>query len=74
MTYGIVYIVAPLDFRAYSELVNDDFFGGIYTDINAFWYNDVGLKIIFTMLFTAPVPIFEFTLFWLIRYLRRACD
>ena len=40
--YGFVYIIAPWDSRNSNIPVIQSFFGGIYTDINAFWFDDIG--------------------------------
>ena len=72
--YGFVYIIAPWDSRDSSIRVIQSFFGGIYTDINAFWFDDIGKKIVSTMMFNAFYPPIEFFGFFGLRYLKRVID
>ena len=72
--YGFVYIFAPWDSRNSDNDVIQAFFGGIYTDINAFWFDDIGHKIVSTMVFNAYYPPIEFIAFYGLRYLVRVLD
>ena len=72
--YGFVYIFAPWDSRNINIDVIQAFFGGIYTDINAYWFDDIGKKIVSTMMFNAFYPPIEFIGFYGIRYLMRVLD
>lgn len=72
--YGFVYIFAPWDSRNMNSDVIQAFFGGIYTDLNAFWFEDIGLKIVSTMMFNAFYPPIEFIGFYGMRYFFRVLD
>ena len=72
--YGFVYLFAPWDSREATFDFIHALFGGIYTDINAFWFNDVGLMIISTMVFNMYYPLIEFIGYWALRWLYRAID
>ena len=72
--HGFVYIFAPWDSRETEIHFIEDFFGGIYTDINAFWFNDVGVMICSTMIFNMYYPVIEFFGYWALRWLYRAID
>lgn len=70
---GLVYLIASSDF---SELSGDDsgFFRGVYTDITAQWYLDIGTLIAETTVINIVAPLAEFIVFWLIRQLKRMID
>ena len=72
--YGFVYVLAPWDSRESKFSLIKIFFGGIYTDINAFWFNDVGILIAGTMVSNMLYPLIEFVLYWALRYAFRAWD
>lgn len=70
---GLVYLIASSDF---SELSGDDsgFFRGVYTDITAQWYLDIGTLIAETTAINIVAPLIEFFFFWCIRHLKRVID
>ena len=72
--YGFVYIFAAWDSREAKLNFIQGFFGGLYTDLNAYWFNDVGLMICSTMTFNMYYPLLEFVGFWALRWLYRAVD
>lgn len=72
--YGAVYMLAPWDSRDSKIPMTQAFFGGIYTDINAYWFNDVGNLIVSTMLFNAYYPIIEFFGYFAMRFAFRCLD
>ena len=71
--YGFVYLLAPWDSRD-ANMIIQGFFGGVYTDLNAFWFNDVGVMIASTMIFNMYYPALEFIGYWALRYLFRVID
>ena len=74
LNYAGVYLLAPYDsFESPINIVNQ-MFGGMYTDLNAYWFNDVGVLIVSTMVFNSYYPALEFFMYWGIRYLYRAID
>lgn len=73
-TYGLVYLLAPWDSSDSNIPIVRDFFGGLYKDINAFWFNDVGVLIMATMVFNAFYPAIEFFMYWGLRLLFRCMD
>lgn len=72
--YGFVYTMAPWDSRESDIPIVENFFGGIYTDLNAFWFNDVGVMVVSTMVSNAIYPLIEFVGYWALRYAYRAWD
>ena len=58
--YCIVYTLAAWDSRDAEIPFIKSFFGGIYTDANAYWFNDIGVLIVSTMMFNAFYPAIEF--------------
>lgn len=70
---GMVYLIASSDF---SEISGDDsgFFKGVYTDITAQWFLDIGTLIAETTAINIVSPVLEFILFWGIRHLKRMID
>ena len=72
--YGFVYLFAPWDSRESNIPIIQRFFGGIYPDLNAFWFNDVGVLIAGTMVSNMFYPAIEFFMYWSLRYLARALD
>ena len=72
--YGFVYVMAPWDSRESGSELLQSFFGGMYTDINAFWFNDVGVMVVGTMISNAYYPLIEFFGYWALRYAFRAWD
>jgi len=72
--YGFVYLWAPWDSRNVNIPVVQSFFGGVYTDYNAFWFNDVGAMVCSTMLANMYYPALEFFGYWGLRWLYRAID
>ena len=67
-------MLAPWDSRDSNIPMTQAFFGGIYTDINAYWFNDVGNLIVSTMLFNAYYPIIEFFGYFAMRFAFRCLD
>lgn len=74
LNYGLVYMLAPWDSRESKLPGVEKIFGGMYTDFNAYWFNDVGDLIVGTMVFNMYYPILEFVMYWAIRWLYRAID
>ena len=74
INYGLVYIFGPWDTRDCRFVLVHNLFGGLYTDYNAFWYNDVGILIVQTMIFNMVYPAIEFFIYWPIRFLYRSID
>ena len=74
VNYSLVYLFAPWDSRDSNIPLFRKLFGGIYTDYNAIWFNDVGTLICSSMLFNMFYPLIEFFLFWPLRLLARAWD
>ena len=72
--YGIVYLAAPWDSRDSNSTLLKAFFGGIYPEFNAFWFNDIGTMVISTMIFNAIYPVIEFVGYWFLRYFFRVLD
>jgi hypothetical protein len=73
-SYGFIYLSAPWDSRESKSSVVELFFGGIYTDLNAYWFNDVGVLIVATMISQMVYPLIEFLGYWALRYAMRAWD
>jgi len=71
---GILCLIAPWCVREFTTGFINSFFGGIYTDMNAFWFADVGYVIVFNMCFNASWPIMEFFLFYALRHVKRMRD
>ena len=74
INYGAVYVLAPWDSRESSLPVVNSLFSGLYTDYNAYWFNDVGTLIVSTMVFNMFYPMIEFFGYLAIRVLFRAID
>lgn len=72
--YGFVYIFGPWDSRESEIPIIQSFYGGIYTDQNAFWFNDIGVSIATTMISNMYYPALEFFGYWSLRYLFRCID
>ena len=67
-------MLAPWDSRNAKIGPTQSFFAGIYTDINAYWFNDVGSMIVSTMIFNAYYPVIEFFGYWALRMVFRCLD
>ena len=74
LNYGLVYILAPWDSRETNLPLIKRMFSGLYTDFNAFWFNDVGSFIVSTMVFNMFYPMIEFFGYLGIRVIYRALD
>ena len=74
LNYAAVYLMAPIDSMDTDSYFLRQFFGGMYTDLNAFWFNDIGVLIVSTMVFNSFYPAIEFFMYWGIRYLYRMID
>ena len=73
--YGLVPLLATADVRPDEGRPHlERFFRGMYYDFNAEWFQDVGLLVTRTMTFNIFTPPIEFSIWWLIRYLKRAWD
>ena len=74
VNYSLIFMFASWDSRESSIPLVKDFFGGLYPDYNAFWFNDVGVIIVETMFFNMLYPLIEFFLYWPLRFLARVWD
>ena len=74
VNYSLTFGLASLDSRQSSIQFVKDFFGGLYPDYNAFWFNDVGVIIVETMMFNMLYPLIEFFIYWPLRFLVRVWD
>jgi len=72
--YCFVYIFGPYDSHNHNHETLAHFFDGMYSDLNAYWHDDIGQLIVNTMHFNAYYPIIEFVIFGLFRWLARALD
>ena len=74
-TYGAVYLMAPWDARNTNlPTFLKDFYNGLHTDFNAYWFNEVGVIIVSTMMFNAIYPPIEFLGYWALRIFFRGID
>lgn len=71
LNYGMLYIIAPLQLEI---PIASEFFLGIYSDFNQFWFSDIGYLVIQTSVINAIMPPIEFSLIWLWRNILRAID
>ena len=71
---GILYVLAPWDSRELNIPIINTLFRGVYTDLNANWFDDIGASIASTMLFNLMYPPIEFFGFWGLRHLYRVVD
>ena len=67
-TYGAIYMLAPWDARN-TKLPTflKNFFDGLHTDLNAYWFNEAGVLIVSTMMFNMIYPPIEFVMYWALR-------
>lgn len=74
--YVIVPIVATWELRGilFPADSPNPLAKGIYTDFNSNWFIDAGYSIITTMTLNIFMPLVEFALGWVVRYLKRAWD
>lgn len=71
LNYGLLYIIAPLQLEI---PIASEFFLGIYSDFNQFWFSDIGYLVIQTSGINAIMPPIEFGLIWLWRNILRGFD
>lgn len=45
INYGLIYLFASLDFRNSKSFLVNNLFDGLYPEINALWFNDIGVLI-----------------------------
>ena len=72
LNYGLMYVVCP-----YSQVVVSFGFKyvyGVFPDINAFWFNDIGYMVSTSMLIEAVFPVIEFFLFWVLKWVKLVVD
>jgi len=50
LNYGIIYLVASFDYRDASNPYVGKLFSGLYPDLNALWFNDIGVLIVAIMI------------------------
>ena len=73
--YGIVPYLATADLRTENAgHILPRIFSGMYFELNAEWFQDVGLLVSKTMCFNIFMPPIEFAGGWVIRYLSRVLD
>ena len=73
--YGIVPYLATADLRTENAgNILPRIFSGMYFELNAEWFQDVGLLVSKTMCFNIFMPPIEFAGGWVIRYLSRVRD
>ena len=65
---GLMICLSTLNLREFDSSLINTLFGGIYTDFNSDWFNDVGNLIVYAMLFNAVWPVIEFFLFGALRF------
>ena len=73
LNYGIIYLVAAYDSRSDNHFLSNRF-NGLYPDLNALWFNDIGVLVVAIMISNMYWPQLEFGMFWGIRLLYRMWD
>ena len=71
---GLLCVIASLEMRESRFGIADELFSGIYSDLNAGWFKDVGYVICYNSAFNAVWPIIEFFMWYSIRHVRRMSD
>ena len=72
INYGIMYVVCPSTWA--FVFIGSNKLYGIFPDLNAFWFNDIGYLITSSMLIEAIFPVIEFLLWWTVNWLKKAID
>ena len=71
---GLLCVIASLDLREKRAGFFNELFSGVYTDLNAGWFKDIGYIIVYNCCFNAIWPIIEFFMWYSIRHVRRMHD
>jgi len=76
--FGPAYLIAVWNIGSTVKGVDDSkasfLFTGIYTDFTSEWFNDIGTLIAKTTAINSVFPIIEFTIFLMIRVVKRCID
>ena len=47
---------------------------GVFPDLNAFWFNDIGYMVSSSMIIEAIFPVIEFFFYWLLKWVKFVID
>lgn len=74
LNYGVIYLISSWDWRTVGNPILFRIFSGLYPDLNALWFNDIGVLIVGICIANMYWPQLEFFMFWGIRLLYRMWD
>lgn len=69
--FGVMFLIAPINFETDRFTL---FLGGVYTDFNAHWFNEIGNLIIKQLIIATILPLILVTLFWIVKSSIRCFD
>ena len=72
LNYGIMYIICPSTLT--SIKLNDKTVYGVFPDLNAYWFNDIGYMVSSSILIEAIFPAIEFMFFWIVKWFKLVID
>ena len=68
LNYGILYLICPS--ANYHQTISGVNVQGVFYDYNAFWFNDIGYQVSFSMVIEAIFPLVELALYFSIKWIR----
>jgi hypothetical protein len=71
---GILLLLVNANFSQALPLFGGYFFNGDYQDFTAEWYNDIGNQLGAAMIYNLYWPLFEFCMYWTMRFTFRQLD
>ena len=70
--YGVLYVLTPTTW--YKRTVGGREVEGVFSDYNAFWFNDIGYQVSFSMVIEAVFPLIELGIYLALRWFKIAID
>ena len=70
--YGVLYILTPSTY--FKTTISKRELEGVFSDYNAFWFNDIGYQVSFSMVIEAIFPVIELGLYLGLRWIKHAMD
>lgn len=74
INYGVINLASSWDARNRTNKLITEVFDGLYPDLNALWFNDVGVLVTATMVSNMYWPPLEYFIFMGLRLLYRMLD
>lgn len=72
LNYGLMYVICPSIYAKVSFGLKNVY--GVFPDLNAFWFNDIGYMVSSSMIIEAIFPVIEFFFFWLLKWVKLVID